>query len=302
MVIRKRCLPSVLVVCACVVSLSPAVAGMTFIGSGTSAAGNPVQFQADLSITSGTLTIDLFNTSPVDSSAAADVLGSFYFDIFDGSSRPLLNYASAGGKVWKVISNALDDPYNYTPPSVAGGTGTYTLATGIPPSPPHVDSDLKATKAGDQTWQFRAMNPLAGPLLGFGIGTVGNTGFPGNGFDPAIVGNGSTMIAFSIYKNGNIVPVGNLRNEFLVQNHARFTFSNVGAFTESHIVPRVVFGLGTGPDSVIVAVPEPSAMALAACGAGALGLAAMARRRVSTSKIFTLLRRKAEICRGGLPS
>lgn len=259
-------------------SLSPASAGVTFIGSGTSAAGNPVQFQADLSIVSGTLTIDLFNTSPVDSTATADVLSSFYFDIVDGTSRPTPAYESARGKVWKVISNALDQPYNYTPPASAGGTGTYTLADGIPPHPPHVDSDLKAVKAGDQTWQFLGMNPLASPFLGFGIGTVGNSGFSGNGFTPAIVGKGPAMIAFSIYKDGNILPVGNLTNEFLVQNHARFTFTNLGAFTESHIAPRAAFGLGTGPDSVILAVPEPAAVLLVACGAGALGLVQAARR------------------------
>jgi hypothetical protein len=262
----------------CVVSFSPASAGVTFIASGTSAAGNPVQFRADLAIVGGTLTIDLFNTSPVDSTAADDVLSSFYFDIFDGTSRPTLAYESAAGKVWQVISDALDDPYNYTPPAVAGGTGTYTLATGIPPHPPHLDSDLKATKAGDQTWQFRPMDPLMAPLLGFGIGTVGNSKLPGNGFDPSIVGKGSTMIAFSIYKDGNIVPVGNLRDEFLVQNHARFTFTKVGHFDESHIVPRAVFGLGTGPDSVIAAVPEPAALFLAACGAGSLAILRVMRR------------------------
>jgi len=278
--------------CLCVAPLSPACAGLTFIGSGTSAAGNPVQFQADLSITSGTLTIDLFNTSPVDSTAAADVLSSFYFDIVDGTSRPSPKYDSAAGKVWKVISNALDEPFNYKPPLAAGGTGTYTFADGVWPHPPHADSDLKATKAGDQTWQFRSLDPLAAPFLGFGIGTVGNSGFPGNGFTPSIVGNGSTMIAFSIYKNGNVTPVGNLKNEYLVHNHARFTFTNLGPFKESHIVPRVVFGLGTGPDSVIVAVPEPSGLLLAAFAAAAAGIARGTRRRVSNGKSAALMRRK----------
>lgn len=263
---------------AAVSGSSPCSAGVTFIGSGTSAAGNPVQFQAAMTIASGTLTIDLFNTSPVDSSAAADVLSSFYFDIFDGSSRPTLSYASATGKVWQVISNAPDQPYNYTPPAIAGGTGTYTFANGMPPNPPHVDSDLKGVKAGDQTWEFRPMNPLTAPFSGFGIGTVGNSGFPGNGFNPAIVGNGSTMIAFSIYRDGNIVPVGNLQNEFLVQNQARFSFTNLGHFTESHIVPRVVFGMGTNPDSVI-AVPEPGGLALAA-GLAAAGSIRLAQRRL----------------------
>lgn len=302
MMIGVRSLLGLLVIGVGAVAGPPAMAGVTFIGSGTSAAGNPVQFQADLSITSGTLTIDLFNTSPVDSSAAADVLSSFYFDIFNGASRPALAYESAGGKVWKVISNALDDPYNYTPPAVAGGTGTYTLATGIPPSPPHVDSDLKATKAGDQTWQFRVMNPLAAPQLGFGIGTVANSGLPGNGFDPAIVGNGFTMIAFSIYKDGNIVPVGNLRNEFLVQNQARFTFTNVGHFDESHIVPRAVFGLGTGPDSVIVAVPEPAAAVLIGCAAVSLAVAMTRQRRVSMEETRRRFRERASFPTPGLPS
>lgn len=254
-------------------------AAVIFSVSGTSAAMNPVSFQATLSIAGDTLTIGLFNTSPVDSSAAADVLSSFYFDIEKAGVRPTLSYQSAGGFVWQVKNNAADLPYNYTPPTFPGGPGTYTLASG---TTPHVSSDLKAVKDNDRTWQFKPMIDSASPFLGFGIGTVGNAGFPGNGFDVPVVGPaGPSQIAFSIYRDGGIQPVGNLADEFLVENSATFVFSGVSGYTEQDIAGSAVFGLGTGPDSTLY-VPEPGGLMLAAA-AGFLGLVSFARGQLRRS-------------------
>lgn len=254
---------------------APAQATVTFNVSGTSSAGNPVAFQADLSIVGDTLTIGLFNNSPVDSAAADDVLSSFYFDILKGgTSRPTLTYQSAFGLVYQVKNDAADLPYNYTPPSVSGSTAIYQLATG---TIPHVDSTLVATGTGDRTWQFRQAPQLSTasvPYLGFGIGTVGNSLFGGNGFDVDIVGPpGPSQIAFSIYRDGNVQPVGNLVDEFLVLNTATFTFSGVAGWTEADILDGPVFGLGTKPDSFI-ALPEPGALALVGIG----GLSALGWR------------------------
>ncbi len=259
------------VLAATALSCTAARATVLFSVSGTSAAMNPVSFQAALSITGDTLTIDLANTSPVDSFSAADVLSSFYFDISKAGVRPTLTFQSASGFVWQVKNNAIDLPYNYTPPALPGGAGTYTLATG---TTPHVPSDLEAVKDNDRTWQFKPMTDTAAPYLGFGIGTVGNSGFPVNGFDVPIVGPaGPSQIAFSIFRDGNIQPVGNLADEFLVENEATFVFSGVSGYTEADIVRAATFGLGTGPDSTLY-VPEPGGIAVAITGC----LAALAFR------------------------
>jgi hypothetical protein len=103
------------------------------------------------------------------------------------------------------------------------------------------------------------MDTGSSPNLGFGIGTVGNSALSPNGFTPGVVGPaGTAMINFSIYKGANINPAGLLNYRFLVKDTARFTFSGVTGFTEADIVDKVVFGLGTAPDSTItVSLPEP---------------------------------------------
>ena len=254
-----------LVAAAALVS-PPANATVTFIGAGTSAAGNPVQFQADMTIAGDILTLDLMNTSPVSSRASADVLTSFYFDILDGSNnRPTLNYLSGSGNVFLVLNNAPDVAYEYTPPTPPNTVGTYVEGTN--------PSSLKAVNTGDYTWQFRTMDPTYAPYEGFGIGTVGNSGLSPNNFNPFIV----DQIDFAIYKDGDISPVGNLDGRFLVKDSATFTFSGLTGFTEADITPAT-FGLGTGPDSLI-SVPEPGTLALAATGllTGGFGLL---RRRI----------------------
>jgi len=171
-----------------------------------------------------------------------------------------------------VKNLAADIPYNYTPPAIAGGPGTYVNAL---TSPPHVLSDLKATKAGDFTWQFKTMNPALAPLgAGFGIGTVGNDSLNPNNFNAPIV----DQVDFAIYRDGGIDPVGNLADRYLVENTATFTFTGLTGYSEGDIVDRVTFGLGTGPDSLITEAPEPAGVVLALVGA-ALVMGGLTRRR-----------------------
>jgi hypothetical protein len=230
-----------------------ASAGIVFPVSGTSAAGNPVSFSATLAISGSTLTVQLDNTSPVNSTDAADVLTSVYFDILSGTNRPTLNYTSASGSLFLVRSGTTDLPYYYTPQ-------TYTQVSGSM-------SNIRAVNNGDNSWQFRTMNASSSPQLGFGIGTVGNSALSPNGFTPQIVGQGNTMINFAIYRGGDIDPNGVLNNKYLVKNTATFTFTGLTGYTEANIVDKVVFGLGTNPDSTLtVSLPEPGALALAAVG------------------------------------
>jgi hypothetical protein len=244
-----------------------ALGSIVFPVSGTSAAGNPVSFAATLSIAGNALTVQLDNTSPVKSVDAADVLTSFYFDIASGTSRPTLTYSSASGFLYLVRSGTTDLPYYYTPQTFTQGSGTA--------------SNIRAVNNGDNSWQFRVMSAASPPNLGFGIGTVGNSGLSPNGFTPQIVGKGNTMINFGIYRGGDIDPIGVLNNKYLVQNTATFTFTGVAGYTEANIVDRVVFGLGTSPDSTLtVSVPEPGGCALVAAAAAALA----ARRALRRSK------------------
>ncbi len=127
-------------------------------------------------------------------------------------------------------------------------------------------------KSGDETCQFKPTNADVMPFLGFGIGTVGNSEFQGNGFDTDVVGKGKSMINFSIYHGGDIQPNGNLKEAYLLQNTATFTFAftDNNPWSEADIRPNAVFGFGTSPDGKVVVVPEPSAYALALVGAAAL--------------------------------
>ncbi|MGB8853989.1 MAG: XDD4 family exosortase-dependent surface protein [Pirellulales bacterium] len=257
---------AVTVFCVVMVSLlQNASASIVFPVSGTSAAGNPVSFSATLAISGSTLTVQLDNTSPVNSTDATDVLTSFYFDILSGTNRPTLNYTSASGSLFLVRSGTTDLPYSYTPQ-------TFTQVSGSL-------SDIRAVNNGDNSWQFRTMNASVAPQLGFGIGTVGNNTFSPNGFTTQIVGQGNTMINFAIYRGGDINPNGVLNNKYLVKNTATFTFTGLTGYTEANIVDKVVFGLGTTPDSTLtVSLPEPGALALAAVGTVLLAAGRTLRR------------------------
>jgi len=251
-----------------IVSLAEnALGSIVFPVSGTSAVGNPVSFAATLSMMGNTLTVQLDNTSPGNSTDAADILTSFYFDIVSGTSRPTLTYAAASGFLYLVRSGTTDLPYSYTPQTFTQGSGTA--------------SNIRAVNNGDNSWQFRSMAAASPPNLGFGIGTVGNSGLSPNGFTPQIVGQGNTMINFGIYRGGDINPIGVLNNKYLVRNTATFTFTGVAGYTEANIVDRVVFGLGTSPDSTLtVSLPEPGGFALVAAAA----IVPVARRVLRRSK------------------
>lgn len=243
----------------------PASGDVIFTASGTSRLGSPVAFKAQLTIDGDNLKIVLDNLSPKDTTDAAEVLTSFYFDIWNGVDRPALSYESASGYVYQVTKGADNDvTVYYTPP--------------MPPVPAADKlSDLVATEKGDASWQFLAMDPAYAPNLGFGIGTVANNALSPNGFTAAVVGpSGNDFINFGIYRGGDISPSGVLNNKYLVKNTATFNFTGVRNYTETDIRPKAVFGLGTGPDSIVV-VPEPGAIGIA--GSGVLLAAWQVRRR-----------------------
>ncbi len=235
--------------------------------SGTSAAGRAVSFTAALSFAGDELTILLSNDSPVESKAAADVLSSFYFDIRRGTARPPLVLAEAGGFVFRVLAGKSDEPEYYTPQRFVTEAGRL--------------SDLVARDRGDATWLFREMDADQDPFLGFGLGTVGNSGLAPNSFDPHIVGPpGKTMINFSIFAGDDLDPVGVLNDTHLVHQAIEFRFTGAAGYGERDVVDLFTFGMGTGPDSVItVSLPEPGGLALSGIGMLALTLSLIHRRR-----------------------
>ena len=246
-----------------------AFGGVIFDASGTAASGRLVTVRATLTISGDGLAVDLENISPANTAEASEVLTSFYFDIvkFDivkGAARPALSLASAAGFVWLVRDGKSDIEYQYVPQ-------TFTQVAGL-------QSELKATNRGDASWQFRVMDAKSEPLLAFGIGTVGNTVLAPNGFTPSIVGpSGNAMLDFGIFRGGDLDPKGVLANRYLVKNRATFLFTGLDGYDESDIVGRAVFGLGSSPDSVLVAVPEPATILLTL--AGVASAAAACRRR-----------------------
>jgi hypothetical protein len=149
--------------------------------SGTSAAGRPVAFTAGLTFAGDELLISLSNVSPVDSKAAADVLSSFYFDIRRGTARPPLVLKEAGGFVFRVRAGQPDQAEHYTPQTFVTEAGRA--------------SDLVARARGDGTWLFRELDPDQAPFLGFGIGTVGNSGLAGGCKTPAAVNQRASSLA-----------------------------------------------------------------------------------------------------------
>jgi hypothetical protein len=247
---------SALAVAAVAFAPRPAAGDVVFTASGTSSVGSPVAFQALLSIDGDNLKIVLDNLSPKDTIDAAEVLTSFYFDIWNGTDRPTLSYESASGFVFQVKKGLGNDvPVYYTPP--------------MPPVPgADKPSNLVATEKGDASWQFLEMDPEYAPTLGFGIGTVANNALKPNGFTPSVVGPaGNDFINFGIYRlndpeKGDINPNGVLNNKYVVQNTATFNFTGVGKYKETDIRAKAVFGLGTGPDSIVV-VPEPGGIVIA---------------------------------------
>jgi hypothetical protein len=219
-------------------------ASIAFTASGTSAKGVDVTFEAELTISGDMLTVILINNSPVDSLNPDDLLGSFYFDIFNDSNiRPMLTYSSATGDTYKGVKNGAD---------ILLGT----------------DANIQAFVANDDSWQFKTFNAELNPFLGFGIGTVGNSNLSPNGFDGNIVDG----VDFAIYK-GDITTQPLVNPDHLVKDMATFTFTGLTGFTEADINPSFAFGLGTAPDSLLT--PEPVSIWL--LGLGSLVL--LRRRR-----------------------
>jgi hypothetical protein len=213
-------------------------ASTIFTSSGLSSAGVAVAFRAELTISGDNLTVVLTNESPVNTLNPADTLGSFYWDIVNGSNvRPTLTYVSATGDVYLGNKNNPD-----------------SLQT--------VGANLKATAANDNTWQFKVMNAALSPFGGFGIGTVGNNSATPNNFNGNIVG----AIEYSIYKGE--ITTNNLDGKLLVKETASFNFTGLTGFTEADIRSAGAFGLGTAPDSFIntTIVPEPSSALLSVVG------------------------------------
>lgn len=238
--------------------LPPADATVIVIADGTSAAGRAVRFTAAMTVSGDDLFLALSNVSPEPSRAAADVLTSFYFDVVRSDVRPPLELVEAAGYVVRVRAGLPDEPEYYTPQTYVNASGRL--------------SDLVARVPGDASWLGRAMNQDAPPFAGFGVGTVGNSGLSPNSFNPHIVGPpGRHMIDFAIATDGDLDPVGVLDGAHLVRRDASFRFTGASGFSESDIVDRYSFGLGTGPDSVItISMPEPSGLAIAAAGVALL--------------------------------
>ena len=258
--------------CAVVSVVVPASGSpIVFTGTGTSPLGHTVVYSAAFTFSGDTLTLDLSNESPFDTTDAADVLSSVYFDILSGTARPALQYQGGQGYVYQVWKNDPDLCFYYTPQM-------YFQDCDIP-------SDLGAFADGDATWQFRVLNSGTAPQLAFGIGTVGNSLLSPNGFDPAVVGPpGTGMINFGIYRGGDIQPNGLLNGRFLVKNTATFTFTGVTGYSEADLVDKVVFGTGTGPDATVtVSLPEPPLAGMAVAGLGSCGWV-IGRRKGSLSR------------------
>ncbi len=232
---------TVLVACLAFALFAQTARGNLYSWSGLSSVGTPVSFEADLSISGNILTVVLRNTSTATSNAPSDPLSSFYFDIFNGTTRPTLTYVSATGDVY------LND----------------VLQT--------ANANLKASIPGNKgPWEFRDTDETAFPFLGFGIGTVGNnTSGLIMDADNQFHGNIVDGIDYSIYAGDNVTQP-KLVSELLVKEMATFTFSGLTGFTNADL-GDVAFGLGTGPDSLHV-VPVPAAALLGMLGFGVAGL------------------------------
>jgi hypothetical protein len=222
-----------------------------------------IRFKADLTISGNTLTVVLTNDSLNHTDGAShsknrnDLISSFYFDIFNGVTRPTLTYTGATGDVCLFLNAAADDC-------------TVTRDNTIPGS---TETDLRAFSANDDGWQFKSGLTLSfgSETLAFGIGTAGNNDLNPNGF----MGNVVDGIDYAIYAGtpGTATESGagsSIQGQYLVYNTATFTFTGVAGYTEANIRPEVLFGLGTQPDSTGF-VPEPSTALL--LGLGLVGFA-----------------------------
>jgi hypothetical protein len=225
-----------------------ATGDVVFNGVGTAGTGETVHFRATFSVFGDNLTLELENLSSDPVLNPNAMLSSVYFDIEVAGARPVLSGYGAIGNVY------LSDKNN-------------------PDSLQSANANLVAAVANDNTWQFKSFNPLLSPFAGFGLGTVGNNGLTPNNFNGNITG----AIDYSIFAGE--ITTQNLDSRLLVKDKITFSFTGVSGFSESDI-RNVTFGLGTGPDSLLVgsAVPEPGSVGVLACLAGAMILRNPRRR------------------------
>jgi hypothetical protein len=289
---RSRLLAVLSAAAFVVVSLAiPAEAtSVTFIETGTSVDGHPLSVRAVLTGTGTTLTIELYNEGPA-SSKATDILSSFYFDIADPVTgvRPVLTYLSGTGQAFKVTTSGTDQPVSWTPQTLTPNSS--------------VSSNLVAVNPGDQGWQFKTFSPPATipSTLGFGLGTVGNSTLKPPAFPNDITFNGDvvsgdtpgrTMINLGIYSLGSgtsgIVATDGIIDNFLIRNHAEFTFlvtgsiSSLNPFDAEWVGGNVIWGFGTAPETLFL--PEPqSCVTVALIALGGIGWRARHPRRRRSS-------------------
>lgn len=271
------------VVAACGVSLLLATAparAATFFVSGTLSGTYPVSASADFLASGTTLTLTLRNTSTTPTVHPAQVLTSFYFDLFvngtSGTTRPTLTYQTGSGNVFKLMgSGSTDVPYLYTPPT--------TSPTAFTPLASPAPSNIKSSNPFDYSWYYRGdLDESLLPNTKYGIGTVGNSGTDGfspNDFPYPYV----DQIDFGIY-TGDADPQGNLANllPYLVKDSGTFTFTSNVDLTNAIFPDPYVFGFGTDPDQYITVLPEPAG--LAAIGAGLVAAITWRGRRRSGTR------------------
>jgi hypothetical protein len=256
-------------------------ATVNFTFEGISNKGVNVRVTADLTISVNSLTIVLTNDSQnhseggADSANPDDLLTSFYFDIFDGSSRPTLTYTGASGDLWTLISGGSDtDETDIDLRAFNNGDGSYqfkdTFSTGI-------NGGDCTTHPGQGCWTDKDGVPepllIGNGELHFGFGTAGNKqNLPNHdGFNGLVVDG----LDYGIF-SGDDIETASLNNLLAVKDSITFTFTGVSGFDEADIADEALFGFGTRPDSLGF-VPEPNTVLL--LGMGLLGLGWRARRR-----------------------
>ncbi len=246
-----------LVGCLACLLLAQSAQAALYEWEGTSLSGTDVKFQADLTISGSTLTVSLYNVSPVPSDSKDDVLSSFYFDIVNSDgTRPTLTYQDATGSVYLARKTATDVLQSFTDIRVYGEPGN--------------------VQGRAESWAFIDGNPGSFPYLNFGIGTIGNnTPIPGTTTylitDSANQFNGNLVdgVNYSIYHGD--AATSSLNNLLLVRDMATFEFGITGLSLDGYSLGNVGFGLGSGPDSFHV-VPVPAAVLLGMLGFGVAGL------------------------------
>ncbi len=196
--------------------------------------------QANMDIAGGELTVVLRNLSPATQAPSA-ALTSFYFDI---AGAPTLTYLSATGYVIGTGVNlgTADDLGNTSFRAPTDGQTNYKEG--------HADG-----------WQFKTM-----ASFDYGIGTAGNSALPdGDTFN----GNVVDGLDFAIITGDGASE--NLKERYLVQDMATFTFGGLNGYTNDALGPVVAFGFGTAPDT-FVQTPLPGAVLLGFMGLSVAGL------------------------------